>query len=131
MREHLRYQGKILSAKVFTKGGRWFVSIAVELDEVITPLPKTNKSVGIDLGITDLAALSDGTKIQAPKPLKNKLKKLQRLSKQLSHKQKGSNNRAKAKTKLSRLHCQIGCIRKNFLHKLSTMLVKSYDMTCL
>ncbi|OBX65903.1 transposase [Moraxella lacunata] len=131
MTEHLRYNGKILSAKVFTKGGQWFVSIAVELSETTKPLPKTNKSVGIDLGITSLATLSTGEKIQAPKPLKNKLKKLQRLSKQLSRKQKGSNNREKAKTKLSRLHYQISCIRKDFLHKLTTNLVKKFDVICI
>ncbi|MBE9579123.1 RNA-guided endonuclease TnpB family protein [Moraxella sp. K1664] len=131
MTEHLRYNGKILSAKVFTKGGKWFVSVAVELSETTKPLPKTNKSVGIDLGITSLAMLSDGTKIQAPKPLKNKLKKLRRLNKSLSRKQKGSNNRAKAKTKLSRLHYQISCIRKDFLHKLTTNLVKKFDVICI
>ena len=131
MTEHLRYNGKILSAKVFTKGSKWFVSIAVELSETTKPLPKTNKSVGIDLGITSLATLSDSTKIQAPKPLKNKLKKLQRLSKQLSRKQKGSKNREKAKTKLSRLHYKISCIRKDFLHKLTTNLVKQFDVICL
>ena len=128
MTEHLRYNGKILSTKVFTKGGKWFVSIAVELDDTQKPLPKTGKSVGLDLGITDLATLSDGTKIQAPKPLKNKLKKLQRLSKSLSRKQKGSNNREKAKTKLSRLHYKISNIRKGFLHKLTTDLVKKFDV---
>ena len=131
MRENLRFDGKILSAKVFTKGGKWFVSVAVELSKTTKPLPKTNKSVGIDLGITDLATLSDGTKIQAPKPLKNKLKKLQRLSKSLSRKQKGSNNREKAKTKLSRLHDKISNIRKDFLHKLTTDLVKKFDVICL
>ena len=131
MTESLRHQGKILSAKVFKKANKWFVSIAVELAEIILPKPKTGKSVGIDLGITDLATLSDGTKIGAPKPLKSKLKKLQRLSKQLSRKQQGSTNREKAKTKLSRLHYQIGCIRKDFLHKLTTNLVKSYDIICL
>lgn len=131
MREHLRHNGKILSAKIFTKGGKWFVSIAVELLEVAKPLSKTNKSIGVDLGITDLATLSDGTKIQAPKPLKSKLKKLQRLSKQLSRKQKGSNNRAKAKTKLSRLHYKISCIRKDFLHKLTIKLVKQFDVICI
>ena len=131
MHENLHHQGKILSAKVFTKGGKWFVSIAVELSDIIKPQAKTGKAVGIDLGITDLATLSDGTKIKAPKPLKQKLKKLQRLSRQLSRKQKGSNNRAKAKAKLSRLHYKISCIRKDFLHKLSTSLVKSYDVICL
>lgn len=134
MRENLRFDGKILSAKVFKQGEKWFVSIAVELQDLpnhLLPKEKTNKSVGIDLGITDLATLSTGEKIQAPKPLKNKLKKLQRLSKQLSRKQKGSNNREKAKTKLSRLHYQISCIRKDFLHKLSTNLVKKFDVICL
>ena len=131
MTEHLRYNGKILSAKVFTKGSKWFVSIAVELDDTQKPLPKTGKSVGLDLGITNLATLSDGTKIQAPKPLKNKLKKLQRLSKSLSRKQKGSKNREKVKTKLSRLHDKISCIRKDFTHKLTTQLVKSYDVICI
>ena len=131
MTEHLRYNGKILSAKVFTKGGKWFVSIAVELDDTQKPLLKTGKSVGLDLGITNLATLSDGTKIQAPKPLKNKLKKLQRLSKQLSRKQKGSNNREKAKTKPSRLHLNIRNIRADFLHKLTTDLVKRFDVICL
>ena len=131
MTENLRHQGKILSAKVFKKANKWFVSIAVELDKVILPKPKIGKAVGIDLGITDLATLSDGTKIGAPKPLKTKLKKLQRLSKSLSRKQKGSANRAKAKTKLSRLHLKIANIRKDFLHKLTTNLVKSYDIICL
>ena len=64
------------------------MSVAVELSETTKPLPKTNKSVGIDLGITSLATLSDSTKIQAPKPLKHKLKKLRRLNKSLSRKTK-------------------------------------------
>lgn len=131
MREHLRHNGKILSAKVFTKGGKWFVSIAVELAEIILPQSKIGQEVGIDLGITDLATLSTGEKIQAPKPLKNKLKKLRRLNKSLSIKQKDSRNRAKAKTKLSRLHLKIFNIRKNFLHKLTTDLVKRFDVICI
>lgn len=131
MTEKLRFDGKILSAKVFSKGGKWLVSIAVELIDVIKPLPKTNKTVGIDMGITDLAVLSDGTKIGAPKPLKAQLAKLRRLNKSLSRKQKGSSNRTKAKTKLSRSHYKISNIRKDFLHKLTTSLVKSYDVICL
>ncbi|WP_410473048.1 RNA-guided endonuclease InsQ/TnpB family protein [Faucicola mancuniensis] len=131
MRENLRLQGKILSAKIFKQGEKWFVSVAVELNDVVKPQPKTDKQVGIDLGITDLATLSNGEKIQAPKPLKNKLKQLRRLNKSLSRKQKGSKNREKAKTKLSRLHFKISNIRKDFLHKLTTSLVKSYDVICL
>ncbi|WP_410472564.1 RNA-guided endonuclease InsQ/TnpB family protein [Faucicola mancuniensis] len=131
MREKLRHTGKILSAKIFKQGGKWFVSVAVELQDIIKPQPKTGKQVGIDLGITDLATLSNGEKVQAPKPLKAKLNKLKRLSKSLSRKQKDSKNREKAKTKLSRLHFKISNIRKDFLHKLTTSLVKSYDVICL
>ena len=131
MSEPLRYHGKILSAKIFKKGGEWFVSIAVELSQAITLKPKTGKSVGIDLGVKDLLVLSNGIKVQAPKPLKTQLTKLRRLNKQLSRKQKGSNNRAKAKTKLSRLHAKIGNIRQDFSHKLTTHLVKEYDTICI
>ena len=131
LKENLRFNGKILNATVFKKGGKWFVSVGVEIDNLPKLNAKTHKSVGIDLGITDLATLSDGTKAQAPKPLKTKLKQLKRLSKQLSRKQKDSNNREKAKTKLSRLHYKISCIRKDFLHKLTTNLVKQFDVICI
>lgn len=131
MKEGLRFQGKIMSATISTRGERWFVSINVELLEELQPLPKTKQSIGLDLGITNLATLSDGTKIQAPKPLKTQLKKLRRLNKSLSRKQKGSNNRAKAKAKLSRLYYRISNIRKDFLHKLTTELVRKFDVICL
>lgn len=131
MKEGLRFQGKIMSATISSHGERWFVSLNVELSEAIQHLPKTKQSVGLDLGITNLATLSDGTKITAPKPLKTQLKKLRRLNKSLSRKQKGSNNRAKAKTKLSRLYYRISNIRKDFLHKLTTNLVRKFDVICL
>lgn len=129
--ENLRFNGKIMNGTIFKKGMKWFVSIGVEINETPKPLPRTDKAIGIDLGITDLAVLSNGTKVQAPKPLKSKLKQLRRLSKQLSRKQKGSKNREKAKTKLSRLHYKISCIRKDFIHKLTTKLVKMYDVICI
>ena len=75
-------------------------------------------------GINDRFSLSNDQ-------FKLKLKKLQRLSRQLSHKQKGSNNHEKAKTKPSRWQHQIGCIRKDFLHKLTTNLVKQFDVICI
>lgn len=128
MREALRFQGKLLSAKIFAKAGKWFVSIAVELDKLPKPIKPTGKAVGVDLGITTLATLSDGIKIDAPKPLKQKLKQLRRANKALSRKQKGSKNREKAKTKLSRIHYKIACIRQDFLHKTTSKLVQDYDV---
>lgn len=131
MREKLRFDGKILSAKIFAKGGKWFMSIAIESSKMHPSLPKAGRSVGIDLGINNLATLSNGEKIKAPKPLKANLKKLRRLNKSLGRKQKGSKNREKAKAKLSRLHYKISCIRKDFLHKLTSSLVSEFDTICI
>ncbi len=80
---------------------------------------RTGKSAGVDLGTTDLLVLSDGTKIKAPKPLKANLKKLRMLNKKLSRTKKGNKNREKAKTKLSRLHYKIRCIRQDPLHQIN------------
>lgn len=128
MKELLRFDGKIMSATLSKRGGKWFVSVAVEMQEAALPTKKTGKSVGIDLGITDLLVLSDGTKIKAPKPLTVNLKKLRTLNKNLSRTEKGSKNREKAKTKLSRLHYKIRCIRQNSLHQITTKLVNEFDV---
>lgn len=128
MKEGLRFNGKIMSATISKRGGKWFVSLAVERQEVALPAKKTGKSVGIDLGITGLLVLSDGTKIKAPKPLGRYLSKLRTLNKNLSRTKKGSKNREKAKTKLSRLHYKIRCIRQDSLHQITTKLVKEFDV---
>ena len=75
-------------------------------------------------GITALATLSDGSKEFAPKPLRRYLQKLKRLSRSLTRKQRGSRNRAKAKTKLARLYRRIADIRTDVLHKLTTSLTR-------
>ena len=131
MKELLRFDGKIMSATISKRGGKWFVSVAVEIDNTVKKVVRTGKSVGVDLGITDLLVLSDGNKIKAPKPLKANLKKLRRLNKALSRTQTGSKNREKAKTKLSRLHYKIRCIRQDALHKITSGLVKTFDMVAI
>ncbi|MGP5505773.1 RNA-guided endonuclease InsQ/TnpB family protein, partial [Psychrobacter celer] len=127
-KEALRFDGKIMSATISKRGGKWFVSVAVEIQKAVIPTKKTGKSVGVDLGITDLLVLSDGTKIKAPKPLQANLKKLRTLNKALSRTKKGSKNREKAKTKLSRLHYKIRCIRQDSLHQITTSLVNEFDV---
>lgn len=101
--------------------GRWTVSLLV--DALIEPLPKSAKQIGIDLGITSLVALSTGEKVVNPKGFKAKRAKLRRVQKALSRKQKGSNNRYKARLKVARVHQEIGDARQDFLHKLTTRLV--------
>lgn len=105
-----------------TPAGGWFVSILVD-DYTIQPLPKIDKTIGLDVGITSLIATSDGDKIANPKPFKKLRKKLKRKQKALARKQKGSNNREKARRQVAKVHTQIVDVRKDFLHKLTTQLI--------
>jgi len=102
--------------------GRWSVSLLV--DTVIEPLTESPNSIGVDLGITSLVALSTGEKVANPKGFKAKRAKLKRVQRALSRKVKGSNNRYKARLKVAKVHEQISDARKDFLHKLTTQLVR-------
>jgi len=102
---------------------RWYVSLLVD-NPNIQSLPDIDQSIGLDLGITSLIATSDGDKIVNPKPFKRLHKKLRCQQKALSRKQKASNNRYKARLKVARVYGQITDTRKDFLHKLTTQLVR-------
>ncbi|NET17197.1 MAG: IS200/IS605 family element transposase accessory protein TnpB [Okeania sp. SIO1H6] len=101
---------------------RYFLSFVVEIQPEI--LPKTDNSVGIDLGIKTFATFSDGTKVDAPKPLKKRIKKLRKLSKSLSHKTKGSKRYEKARARVAKFHAKLKDTRTDFLHKLSTKIIR-------
>jgi putative transposase len=103
--------------------GRWFVSLLIE-DHTVKTLPQINKAVGIDAGITSLIATSDGEKIANPKHFKRLRYKLRQAQKALSRKVKGSLNREKARAKVARIHALIADARTDFLHKLTTRLVR-------
>ena len=102
--------------------GRWTVSLLVDVE--IKPLPIAPNQIGIDLGITSLVALSNGEKVANPKGFKAKRQKLRKAAKALSRKQKGSSNRQKARLKVARVHQEISDVRQDFLHKLTTQLVR-------
>ncbi len=102
--------------------GRWFVSLLV--NDTIKPLPQTDKVVGIDTGITSLIVTSDGEKIANHKHFKRLRYKLRQAQKALSRKVKGSNNREKARREVARIHAKIADTRNDFLHKLTTQLVR-------
>ncbi|MEM9541388.1 MAG: RNA-guided endonuclease TnpB family protein [Cyanobacteria bacterium P01_E01_bin.42] len=101
---------------------RYFLSFVVEI--IPEPLPKTDKSCGIDLGITDFATFDNGEKVKAPKPLKKNLKRLRKRQKALSRKQKGSKRREVARKKVAKLHAKVKDVRTDFLHKLSTKVIR-------
>ncbi|MFC3890014.1 RNA-guided endonuclease InsQ/TnpB family protein [Lentzea rhizosphaerae] len=102
--------------------GRYFASFVVRTENEV--LPRTESKVGIDLGLTHFAVLSDSTKVAAPKFLRQAARKLRRLQKSLSRKVKGSNNRKKAVTKVARVHAKVADTRRDWQHKLSTTIIR-------
>ncbi|MFF8022414.1 RNA-guided endonuclease InsQ/TnpB family protein [Streptomyces sp. NPDC007896] len=106
--------------------GRYFASFVIDTDSAADAarMPDTDHTIGIDLGLTHFAALSDGTKIDSPRFLRRAEKKLKRAQRELSRKQKGSKNREKARLKVARAHAKVADARHEFHHQLSTKLIR-------
>lgn len=106
--------------------GRYFASFVVvtDPDEDLDRFPDAESEVGIDLGLTSFAVLSDGAVVESPKFLRRAERKLKRLQRDLCRKQKGSNNRKKAVLKVARAHAHVADSRRDFHHKLSTQLIR-------
>ncbi|MCT9005572.1 RNA-guided endonuclease InsQ/TnpB family protein [Streptomyces rhizosphaerihabitans] len=106
--------------------GRYFASFVIDTDQAVDAarMPDTDQAIGIDLGLTHFAVLSDGTKIDSPRFLRRAEKKLKKTQRELSRKQKGSNNRAKARLKIARAHAKVADARREFHHQLSTKLIR-------
>lgn len=119
-------QGKLMSVTISKNpSGQYFASILIETE--VNYKPKTNKEVGIDLGIKTFATQSDGIEIGNPKFLNKSQVKLRRMQQHLSRKKKGSHRRNKCRLKVARLHQKIANQRDYFLHNYSTSLVTNYD----
>ncbi len=118
--------GKLMSVTVSKNpSGQYFASILIETE--INYKPKTNKEVGIDLGIKTFSTQSDGVEIDNPKFLRKNQAKLRRMQQHLSRKQKGSNRRNRCRLKIAKLHQKVTNQRDWFLHNYSTSLISSYD----
>jgi putative transposase len=132
--EELRFRGKILGASVSRTADSWYVSIQVEMSDSAPIHNGENQAIGVDLGVKNLAALSDGSVIEGPKPHKALLMRLRRLNKTLSKKvgakkgERKSKNFIKATKKLSKLHARIANIRNDAVHKMTTMLTRTYSI---
>ena len=121
-------EGRILSATVSqTPSGKYFVALCCT-DVDICQLPTTGAVVGLDMGIKSLAISSDGVEYPNHKYLSKSQKKLAKLQRQLSRKTKGSSRWEKARLHVARLHEHIANQRHDMLHKLSTDLVRNYDL---
>lgn len=116
------FDGKIKSATISqVPSGKYFVSILVKEEK--KELPKSEKSVGIDLGIKDLVITSDGEKFNNLKLIKKYEGKLAKEQRKLAHKQKGSKNREKQRIKVAKIHEKIANARNDYLHKISHKLI--------
>ncbi|MBB5780379.1 RNA-guided endonuclease InsQ/TnpB family protein [Nonomuraea jabiensis] len=102
--------------------GRYFASFVVETSD--EPLPETGSEIGIDLGLTHFAVMSDGKKVDNPRILRRAAKKLRKAQKALSRKEKGSANRAKAKVKVAKAYAKVASTRRDWAHKLSTTIIR-------
>ncbi|MFD4183328.1 RNA-guided endonuclease InsQ/TnpB family protein [Rhodococcus sp. NPDC058514] len=102
--------------------GRYFASFVVAVDT--TPLPELDSEVGIDLGLTTFAVLSDGKTIDNPRVFRRAERKLRKAQQALSRKQKGSSNRTKARIKVARAHARVSDTRRDFAHKQSTTIIR-------
>ena len=140
LKQHRKMTGLIKSATISkTTTGKYFISILCETD--IHPYPKTKSSVGIDLGLEHFAILSTGEKIENPRFLVRSSKKLAREQKILSRRgllaeQRGRSlndcmNYQKQRLKVAKLHEKISNQRRDFLHQLSTSIIKNHDRICM
>ena len=121
-------KGRILNATISQEpNGHYYCSLCCT-DVEFEQLPKTNKNVGIDLGIYDFAILSDGIKIENPQFYEQSEKKLAKLQRELSRKTIGSVRWEKARLKVAKLQKHIANQRNDFLQKLTTIIVSNYDV---
>ena len=118
---------KVLRMSVSRRGGRWQASLTVERADLPVPSPPKGGSVGIDLGVKELATLSDGTVIHNPHALRSNLRRLKKAQRSLSRKRKGSNRRRKARAQVTRLYARVANLRSDALNKTTTMLAHAYS----
>ena len=111
---------------VSKRAGRWFASLTVEREDTASATPPKGGSVGIDLGVKELATLSDGTVIHNPHILKSNMRRLKRAQRSLSRKAKGSNRRRRARRDVARLHARVTDLRSDAINKTTTMLARIY-----
>lgn len=108
---------------ILDAAGRYFASFVVDTADT-APLPPADSEVGIDLGLTSFAVCSNGRVIDNPRYLRNAEKRLKLAQRALSRKEKGSKNRGKARVKVARAHARVADARKDFLHQLSTTIIR-------
>ena len=126
-----QYEGRIVSCTLSRDtNNKYYISLCC-VDIEINPLEQTGAVVGIDLGIKEFATTSDNEIINNPKFYRKYEEKLIKSQRKLSKRKKGSNNRNKQRLKVNKWHKKIANCRIDFLQKLSTKLIRDYDIICM
>ncbi|MCO6008912.1 transposase [Actinoallomurus purpureus] len=107
--------------------GRWYVTFAVDTDAP-DPIDEAGHAIGVDLGIKDFAVTSDAERIANPRHLERKARNLARYQRRMARRERGSMNRRKAKAKVARAHRKVRNARADFLHRVSTNLIRRADV---
>lgn len=123
---HRPLEGKVKTATVKYESGQWYIIFSCEVERP-APLPCSSEEVGIDLGVTHFAALSDGDFIDNPRHFRTAEKQLAKRQQALSRKKRGSHRREKAKRLVAKAHRKIRNQRRDFQHKASRQLVNCYQ----
>jgi len=129
IRLHRSVEGAIKTVSITRKNGRYYVIFCCEV--TTKPLTQTNKDVGIDVGIESFAVTSDGEFIDNPRFYKTSQKKLRVLQRSVARKKKGSESRKKSVKVLAARYEKTANQRSDFLHKLSTKIIKENDVVCI
>jgi putative transposase len=121
---------RLVRITVSRRAGRWYASLTVEREPAVTTVPKGG-AVGVDLGVKNLATLSDGTVIPNPRALGARLRALRKAQQALSRKVMGSARREKAKGRVARLRARVADVRADAINKATTMIARSYNTVCI
>lgn len=124
---HREMKGTIKTVTIKREVNHWYVTFSCEV-EAPEKLPVSYEDVGIDLGVTHLATLSNGEMIEHPRCLRKAEKTLRRRQQALARKQRGSHRRTRAKKMIGKAHRKIANQRRDFHHKASRMLVNRYQV---
>ena len=122
---------RLIRISVSRRAGRWYASLTVERESAASATDPKLGAVGVDLGVKNIATLSDGTVIPNPRALNVKLRALRKAQKALSRKVMGSARREKAKGRVARLYARVADVRADAINKATTMIARNYSTVCI
>ncbi len=126
MAEELRFQGKIMSARVNREADRWYISICIEIEDQ-PAAHRSTQSVSIETGIRVMAVLSNGERVENSRALEKNLKRMARLQRGLARQERGSARYEEQKLAIAKLHRRIANVRSNALHQLTSDVTKRFS----